>query len=406
MPKPLAGSRILDLTTVVVGPVCTLRLADYGAEIIKIEPPGGDLMRKLGGPSRSGNASGTFLHLNRRKRSVGVQLKSPESKPILERLIASCDAVVANMRPEALKRLGLDSLTLRNVNPSLVHCTITGFGSGGPYAGMPAYDSVLQGVSGVAGLSELQTGRPRYAPLLLADHVVGEIAAGAILAALVMRERTGIGSALEVPMHETMANFVLQEHLGPATFVPPLGPAGDKRILNQNNCPLATLDGWISLTANTDTQCRALLEVIGREDLVDDPRFETVASRFANVDAWLEVRTTALQKRKTSDWLQIFRNSDIPAMPCHSMLSLTDDPHLAEVKLLREQIHSTEGTIRSLRPGPIFEGEVELPGSTAPVLGEDTRSVLSELGFTEAEIEAWFANKTLFDSTTQNSVTP
>ncbi len=190
---------------------------------------------------------------------------------MLERLVASSDVVVANMRPEALARLGLDADGLRDRYPRLVHCTITGFGPGGPYRGRPAYDSVVQGVSGIAGLAERRDGRPLYVPLLLADHVTGEIAASAILAALLARERTGLGATLEVPMHETMAAFVLQEHLGPRSFDPPLGPAGDAACSTRNR-PLATADGWISLTANTDAQVHAFLRAVGRPELIDDPR--------------------------------------------------------------------------------------------------------------------------------------
>lgn len=389
--RPLDGIRILDLTTVVVGPVCTVRLAEYGAEILKIEPREGDLMRMLGGPSPSGAHAGSYLHLNRGKRSIGLDIKSQAAAPVLARLLQSCDVLVSNMRLDALARLRLDAASLRAAYPRLVHCTITGFGSDGPYAGMPAYDSVIQGVSGVAGLFERRDGAPRYAPLLLCDHVVGEIAAGSILAALVARGRTGLGSAIEIPMHETMAAFVLQEHLGPATFDPPLGPPGDRRILNPDNRPFQTRDGWISLTANTDAQCRDLLRAIGRDDLLDDPRFRTVADRFTNVADWFSLRAAALRQRDTADWLATFRRHDVPAMPCHTLESLLDDPHLNAVGLLAPDRHPTEGAIRALRPTPLFDDAPLATGAAAATLGQDTRDVLSELGFSTGEIDALFA---------------
>ncbi len=270
-------------------------------------------------------------HLNRGKQALGLDLKTPAARAVLERLVASSDVVVANMRPEALARLGLDADSLRDRYPRLVHCTITGFGPGGPYRGRPAYDSVVQGVSGIAGLAERRDGRPLYVPLLLADHVTGEIAASAILAALVARERTGLGATLEVPMHETMAAFVLQEHLGPRSFDPPLGPAGDARVLNPDNRPLATADGWISLTANTDAQVHAFLRAVGRPELIDDPRLRTVADRFRHVDLWFRVRAEALASRTSADWLAVFAAADVPAMPCHTLETLERDPHLAAV---------------------------------------------------------------------------
>ena len=221
--RALAGIRVLDLTSVVVGPAATLRLADLGAEIIKIEPPDGDLLRTLGGPSPSGRMSGKYLHFNRAKRSACLDLKQPAARTALLAILATCDVLVSNIRPEALARLGLGAAACLERQPGLIHCSITGFGPGGAYRGRPAYDSVIQGVSGVAGLALQRDGVPRFAPLLLADHVVGEITAGAISAALFRRSRTGRGTRLEIPMFETMAAFVLQEHLGPQSFHPALG---------------------------------------------------------------------------------------------------------------------------------------------------------------------------------------
>ena len=215
----------------VAGPVCTWRLAEYGAEVVKIESPDGDLMRVMGGPSPTGEHSGTYLHLNRGKRAVCLDLKQVDARRALERLLAAADVFVSNIRPEALQRLELDAARVRAAHPRLIHCTITGFGPHGPYRGRPAYDSVIQGGCGLAGLFGQRDGTPRYVPLLLCDHVVGEIAAGAIIAALNERHRTGLGSELELPMFETMAAFVLQQHLGAQSFSPAVGAAGDQRLL-------------------------------------------------------------------------------------------------------------------------------------------------------------------------------
>jgi crotonobetainyl-CoA:carnitine CoA-transferase CaiB-like acyl-CoA transferase len=388
MTKPLDGIRVLDLTTVVVGPSCTLRLADHGAEIIKLESPEGDMLRTLGGPSPSGHGSGKYLHFNRRKRSICLDLKQAPARDAARRVLGQCDVLVSNIRPSALTRLGLDADATRAADPRLVHCSITGFGPGGPYRGRPAYDTVLQGAAGVAGLSLKRDGTPRYAPLLLCDHVVGEITAGAIIAALFQRERTGIGCALEIPMHETMAAFVMQEHLGPATFTPPLGPAGDARVLDPSNHPLATSDGWISVTSNSDAQVRGLLIAIGREDLIDDPRFRSVADRFRHAREWFAFRADALRARPSAYWLDALTRADVPAMPCHTLESLPDDPHLSAVGLLVDEIHPEEGNIRSIRPTILRDGVVDTPGQPAQPSGAETRAILTEAGFTAAEISA------------------
>ncbi len=385
---PLAGIRVLDLTSVVVGPACTQRLADYGADVVKVEAAaGGDLYRTLGGPSPTGRHGGGYLHLNRNKRNVCLDLKLPGGQDALMRLLARSDVFVSNMRPEALARLRLDAASLRGRQPGLVHCTITGYGPGGPYRGKPAYDSVIQGASGVAGLMLARDGAPAYVPLLLCDHVTGEIAAGAILAALLGRQATGDGSSIEVPMHETMAAFVLAEHMGARSFDPAIGPAGDPRVLNPDNRPLQTADGWISMTANTDAQVAAFLRAAGRTDLLEDARFRSVASRAANLPAWYASRAEALRSRGTAEWLAVLAAADVPAAPCHTLDTLMDDAHLHAVALVQPGRHPTEGAIRMIRPTILHDGETAPPGPPASPTGHDTAAVLAEAGLTPAEID-------------------
>lgn len=386
--RPLEGIRVLDLTSVVVGPICTLRLAQQGAEVVKIESKEGDLLRALGGPSPTGENSGPYLHLNRGKQNICLDIKSPEGIEIVRRLLDRSDVFVSNLRPAALKRLGLDSDSVCQGRPHIVHCTITGFGGKGPYANRPAYDSVVQGGAGIASLFHLRDGKPQYAPLLLCDHITGEIAAGAILAALVQRERIGQGVAIEVPMFETMAAFVLQEHLAGRTFVPPLGTAGDKRTLNAESRPVQTADGWISLTANTDSQVVAFLKAIEREDLLEDPRFASVNARVKNATEWFALRGNALLHRSTREWLSILEAADIPAMPCHTLESLIEDPHLHAVGLLQKDLHPTENKTLALRSPILRDGmaeEIEFP---AGARGWDTNEILLSLGYTETEIGA------------------
>jgi len=396
-PQPLDGMRVLDLTTMVVGPACTLRLAQYGAAVIKVEIASGDVMRAMGGPSPTGQHGGSYLHLNRGKHNLCLDLKRPEARAALLRVLDGCDALVSNMRPDALARLGLDAATLRAVRPDLVHCIITGFGPDGPYRGQPAYDSVIQGASGLAGLFLARDGRPAYVPMLIADHVTGEIAAGAVLAALLARARGAGGSAVEVPMQETMAAFVLQQHLGPQSFDPPIGPAGDRRTLDPSARPLRTQDGWISIAANTDAQVRAFARVTGQEFLLQDSRFATVASRMHNVAAWNEARGASLPTRPTADWVRLLHAADVPAMPCHSLETLLADPHLAAVGLVSADTHPTEGRVAAIRPSVLQNGAAAPPGFAARPIGWDTRAVLEGAGLAPAEIAALLASGAAFD---------
>ena len=257
---PLAGVRVIDLTSVVVGPTATLCLADYGADVIKVESPQGDLLRTLGGSSKTGQLSGKFSHFNRNKRSLALDLKQSNARGVLGCLLEKADVFIANMRPAALKRLGLDAAALRARYRRLIVCTLAGFRQDGPYRNRPAYDTIIQDMAGVAACNQRVLGEPRFVPLVLADHVVGLIAAQCILAALYQREKTGEGQAIEVPMFENMAQFVLSEHLGEGSFVPRRGESGDLRVLNPLGRPLRTKDGWICVSANTDAQAFAFFE--------------------------------------------------------------------------------------------------------------------------------------------------
>jgi crotonobetainyl-CoA:carnitine CoA-transferase CaiB-like acyl-CoA transferase len=390
--EPLKGVRILDLTSVVVGPVCTWRLGQYGAEIIKIENPEGDLMRGLGGLSPTGQHSGTYLHLNRGKRNVCLDLKKPGARDAIQRLVQWADVIVANMRPQALERLGLDEKSIRTKSPEKVYCLITGYGTDGPYAGRPTYDSVVQGVTGMAGLSLKRDGAPAYVPMLICDHVAGEIAAGSILAAMVQQKSTGKGCSIEVPMFETMAAFVLQEHLAQHSFDPPVGPPGDLRLLSPHNKPVKTDDGWISLTINTDPQVRAFLKVTGREELLGDERFSTVAARARNVAQWFEVRGAPLTGKTTAEWLALLQAADIAAQPCHTLETLPQDPHLQAVGLISAEEHPTEGKTSVLRSTIRFDDAYPAMRGPSQPRGWETLKVLRDLGYAEQEIDAFLAD--------------
>lgn len=386
--EPLKNIKILDLTSVVVGPVSTWRLGQYGAEIIKVENPAGDLMRGLGGMSPTGQHSGAYLHLNRGKKNICLDLKKEGGKTIIQKLVEWADVIVANMRPDALERLGLDSQTIRVKYPEKIYCLITGYGTDGPYSGLPTYDSVLQGASGMAGLALARDGKPSYVPMLICDHVVGEITAGAIMAALMQKCKTGIGASLEIPMFETMASFVLQEHLAQQSFQPPVGPAGDLRLLSPHNKPVKTKDGFISFTINTDSQVKAFLKITDRAELIQDERFMTVASRAKYVSEWFEIRGAALENKTTDEWLKVFREVDLPAMPCHTLETLTNDPHLKAVELINFENHPTEGKTAVIRSTIQINGQYPSARSASVPNGWDTKMVLHDLGFSESEMES------------------
>jgi crotonobetainyl-CoA:carnitine CoA-transferase CaiB-like acyl-CoA transferase len=380
--EPLKGVRVLDLTSVVVGPVCTWRLGQYGAEIVKVESPEGDLMRGLGGLSPTGQHSGAYLHFNRGKRNIGLDLKKEGAREAIARLIESSDVIVANMRPQALERLGLDAASVRAKHPDKIYCLITGYGTDGPYAGLPTYDSVVQGATGMAGLMLARDGAPAYVPMLICDHVAGEIAAGAILAALAQRAASS----------ETMAAFVLQEHLAQHSFDPPVGPPGDLRLLSPHNKPVKTADGWISFTINTDPQVRAFLKATDRSELLGDPRFNSVAARARNVGEWFEIRGAPLTQRTTAEWLEGLRAADIAVQPVHTLHTLPHDPHLEAVGLIDFEQHPTEGRTAAIRASLRVDDAYLPRRAPAQPRGADTRALLLELGYAPDAIDALLAS--------------
>jgi crotonobetainyl-CoA:carnitine CoA-transferase CaiB-like acyl-CoA transferase len=383
---PLSGLRVIDLTSVVVGPICTRTLADQGADVIKIEPPGGDILRDLAQGARHPGMSGKFMNFNRNKRSVCADLKHPEGMALLRQLLADADVFVSNVRPSALQRLALDWESLAPSHPRLIHCSILAFGTGGRYANRPAYDPIIQSLSGIAATFERASGEPRFVPMVMADHVAGLIAAQCIGFALYRRERTGCGEAIEVPMFENAASFVTSEHLGAGTFVPPVGPMGDARLLNAEYRPLPTQDGYITVSANTDAQAFAFFDAIDRPELKRDPRFHSARSRTENTEVYYAIRTKALKARTTAEWLDLFAALDVPAAAYNTLEGLLDDPHLRDVDFFREEEHPTEGRIRRTATPNRFSAGMRREEIPAPRLGEHTESVMRELGYSTAEI--------------------
>jgi crotonobetainyl-CoA:carnitine CoA-transferase CaiB-like acyl-CoA transferase len=384
---PLEGVRVVDLTTVVVGPICTRTLADYGADVIKVEAPGGDLLRTMAEGSRNPGMSGKFINFNRNKRSIALDIKKPEGLSALLCLIERADVFVSNVRPEGLARAGLDYESLAKRNPRLIYCSILAFGRSGRYFNRPAYDPVIQSLSGVAGTIARATGEPRFVPMVMSDHVSGLIAAQAIGFALFRREKTGKGEAIDVPMLENMASFVASEHLGAATFDPPVGPTGDGRLLSPNYRPVPTKDGYVTVRPNTNAQAFAFFDAIGRPELKTDPRFDSAASRTRNAKAYFEVQATSLGGKTTDEWVELFDKLDVPAARYNSIDDLMTDPHLKDVGFFREEDHPSEGKIRRSKLANVFSGGARVKESHAPLYGEHSREILGELGYSAAEID-------------------
>ncbi|MGH8642406.1 MAG: CaiB/BaiF CoA transferase family protein [Burkholderiales bacterium] len=388
---PLEGVRVVDLTSVVVGPLATQILADHGAEVIKVESKAGDLVRVMNGKSVTPGMGAKFLHLNRNKRSVVLDLKQPAGLAALKKLLARADVMLWNNRPASMARLGLSYADVRAINPKIIYCGMFGFGQDGRYRDKPAYDTIIQGAGGMAALNHRATGEPRFVPMVVADKAVGLIAVQMIAMALYGREQTGKGCSIEIPMFENLVKFVMEEHMYLKTFEPVLGETGDPRLLDALNKPLPTRDGWISLSANTDEQAFGLFDAIGRPELKSDPRFSSVEARFANVQEYFRIRAEALKTRTTGEWLEVLGRADVPAMPYHTLDSLLEDPHLQDVGFFEVKDHPTEGRTRSMRLPNKWSSGTRREWSPAPKLGQHSVEVLREAGYDDAAIESMVA---------------
>jgi crotonobetainyl-CoA:carnitine CoA-transferase CaiB-like acyl-CoA transferase len=375
---PLDGVRVIDLTTVVSGPYATLLLADLGADVIKIEAPSGDIARHLG-PHVHPGMGAVYLNCNRNKRSVVLDLATDDGRRVLKALTDRADVFVTNMRPDALTKCGADAGTLCDGHPQLIHCTVRGFGSDGPYADLPAYDDIAQAVSGLAGQQEWMAGEPQYVASAVGDKVAGLTAAFAIVAALHGRTATGEGAVVEVPMAETLTAFGLVEHLWGRVFQPPRGEARYPRMSSPFRRPFPTADGWISVVVYSDHNWKRFFELIGMEHLTHEPRFMSLATRTENLEELYTLVGDHLRGGTTVEWFERLREAGIPAVPYNRVDDLFDDPHLTAVGFWQEYEHPTEGPMLQYVTPIRFDGERPPLGKPAPLLGADTSSVLGEL---------------------------
>ena len=392
MRGPLAGVRILDFTSVVLGPLATQILGDYGADVIKVETPEGDLMRANGVSLHAGMSS-VFLAINRNKRSIALDLKAAEGREILRRLIPKADVLVHNMRVSAIEKLGFGYGAVSAIKPDIVYCAATGFGQDGPDADKPAFDDVIQAACGLASLNSAGRDLPEYVPSLIADKTTGMALVNAVLAALYSRERTGLGQYVEVPMLETMVAFMLAEHLGGLTFEPPPAKAGYARLLAGGRKPAPTLDGHIAMLPYTGEHWGAFFKAAGRADLAEKYGVSDRQARNANIVSMYRDMGEMTRQRTTAEWMRVCTELDIPATPIYCLDDLPDHPHLKAVGLFHAAEHPTEGPIRYVNPPTKFAGTPATVRLPAPLHGQHTGEILAEAGYSNTEIATFAAKR-------------
>lgn len=385
---PLSGIKIIDLTTVLMGPYATQQLGEMGAEVVKIESADGDVIR-YASKGRSKGISSLFLNNNRNKRSLVLDLKQKEGLEVLLKLLGKSDVLISNMRPGAMRRLRLTYQEVSQVNEKLVFVTCSGFGAGGPYEGRPAYDDIIQTMAGIPGLIARAYGEePKFVPSNFCDRVTGLKVVSSVVAALFHRERSGKGQSVNVPMFETMVEFLMSDHLGGHTFVPPLERTGYKRIVNPNRRPYRTKDGYLALMLYSDKQWAEFLKIVGKSELLEQEPFTTFSSRSENVVEVYEFISETLETRTTAEWIDVLRQSDLAHAPVKELEDLFEDEHIDAVGLFPELTHPSEGRIRATAtPDQWSDSQPEFR-SHAPRLGQHSREILLELGLSTDEIQA------------------
>lgn len=383
---PLAGVKVLDLTSVLMGPYTTQIFADLGAEIIKVESPSGDTTRALP-PGREEGRGGMFLNLNRGKRSIVLDLKQEAARETLLKLCETADVFVHSMRAQAIGRLGLDYSAIRAVNSRIIYTNMYGYGREGPYRDYPAYDDIVQAASGIVDLqSKLSEGKPTYLATVVADKVTGLTGAYAIIAALYAREKTGQGQEVEVPMFETLVSFSALEHLCGSVFRPPLGPPEYPRATSVGRRPYETADGFIGVMIYNDKHWRNFFAAIGDPAWSREPMFISMQSRTQNITAVLMRVAEVMRTKPTAEWIEILREAQIPATAVASMEDLLEDEHLHATGFWHD-CQTDAGALRMPGIPTWFSATPGAIGDPGPALGADSRGVLAEAGLGDAEID-------------------
>ena len=391
MAGPLAGIRIVEMTSVVLGPWASQMLGDLGAEVIKIEPLAGDTNRNLGPHRTDTNMCSLYLTCNRNKQSIVLDLKSAQGKEAAMKIAEKADVMIHNFRPQAMSRLGLDYSEVVKRNPEIIYCATYGYSKKGPYGDKGALDDSIQAASGIAILQSMVEGEPRYLPTIVADKTTALFVVQAVLAALYHRERSGEGQEIEVPMFESMVSYVMTEHLWGLTFEPPIGDAGYVRLMAKHRRPYKTKDGYLAVLPYWDNHWKTFCEIAERPDLMADERFANMRERLKNIDASYAATGEVIATKTTQEWLDLLGDTNVPTMVVNTLNGLIDDPHLKETGFWQLFEHPTEGTIRMSKPPINFAKTPAQIRSIAPKLGENSIEILRDAGYSEREIEEMIA---------------
>jgi len=392
MSGPLSGLKVLELTSVVLGPWAAQTMADMGADVIKIEAPFGDSNRQLGASKNPGMAA-LYLSNNRNKRSLVLDLKQESARDALLTIVKDCDVFLHNNRPQVMTKLRLEYEDIKSVNENIIYCGTYGYSKDGPYGEKGALDDSIQAASGIAALNELVLGEPRYLPTVVADKTTAITVVYSILAALFHRERTGVGQEIEVPMFETMVSFVMAEHIWGEVFEPKMGEAGYTRLMSHHRKPYKTKDGYIAVLPYMNNHWQTFCEKAEREDLIEDERFKDLSSRVKNIDDTYSETGKILATKTTQEWLDIFAETKVPVIVVNSLEDLFHDPHLEAVDFWQSYEHPTEGQLKM----PGFPSKFsKTPASIrkhAPKLGEHSKEILAEAGIDEETINKMVDSK-------------
>lgn len=396
MPSVLEGIRIVEMTSVVLGPYACQMLGDLGADVIKVEPLEGDTNRNLGPHRNNSDMGSLYLTCNRNKRSIALDLKSEEGKVALRELIKTADVLVHNFRPQAIDRLGFSYEQVKALNEKIIYCGAYGYSRNGPYGEKGALDDSIQAASGIAMLQSMVEGEPRYLPTIVADKTTALMVVQAVLAALFYRERSGEGQEVEVPMFETMASYVMTEHLWGQTFEPPIGKAGYVRLMAKHRRPYKTKDNlYLAVLPYWDNHWATFCEIAGRPDLAEDPRFLNMRLRLENINESYKATGEVIATKTRQEWLDLLGDTKVPMMVVNTLDGLIEDPHLVATGFWQEFDHPTEGRVRMSKPPMNFSRTPAKINTLAPRLGENSVEVLREIGLAEQTIEAMLSSGAL-----------
>ena len=389
MTGALDGVRVIEMTSVVLGPYACQMLGDLGADVIKIEPLTGDTNRNLGPHRNNKDMSALYLSCNRNKRSVALNLKSKSGKKVALEIIKTADVVIHNFRPQAMNRLGLDYEHVKAINPEIIYCGTYGFGKAGPYGDKGALDDSIQAASGIALLQSKMEGEPRYLPTIISDKTTGLMVVQAVLAALFHKQRTGEGQQLEVPMFETMVSFTMIEHIWGQAFNPAIGKAGYTRLMAKHRRPYKTKDNqYLAVLPYWDNHWKTFCDIAQHPELAEDERFIDMASRLKNIEQSYKITADIIESRTRDEWLELLGDTKVPMMVVNSLDDLIDDPHLVASDFWQEFEHPSEGQLRMSSPPINFDKTPATIRRLAPRLGEHSIEILSEVGFDQASIDS------------------